>query len=386
MTAPPKPEPMRILYVGESWLGSCARSLAEALERRDDVRIVRVEEEAWFPRAGARWRRALARLATPARMARFETNLVAKLRELRPSVFMAFKGTPVRASLLTRISELGILTANVYPDCSPHAHGAAHRQAVGAYDLVISTKDFHPPLWRSVYRYENRCVHVPQGYDPDLHLASLPASRHDYDVVMVATYRPEYGRLLSNLAGELDDTRLRIAIGGSGWERARADLPGRWAFPGPVVGRDYISLLRRGRICIAPVSRDVIVAGERQPGDVESTRTYELAAAHCFFIHRRTDRVAMLYGHENVALFDDAVELAELIRHYLARPDERARMAAIAHARAVPAFSLDVRAGQIRDVLAGVLDGRLQPVIREPASRVHASAVDASDADVSLGR
>lgn len=372
---------MRILFIGESWLGSCARSLAEALERRDDLRMFRVDEEAWFPRSGARWRRALSRLTTPARIAKFEAHVMARVRELRPSVLMAYKGTHVRASFLTQVRTLDVLTVNVYPDCSPHAHGAAHRQSVGAYDLVISTKILHPSLWRSVYRYENRCVHVPQGYDPNLHLVSQPASLHTYDVVMIATYRPEYGGLMKHLARELGDSQLRIAVGGPGWERAKTGLPGHWVFPGQVTGRDYVALLRRGRICIAPVSRDVNVAGVRQPGDVDSTRTYELAAAHCFFIHRRTDYAARLYEGGEVALFDNAAELAELIRHYLARPEERARMAAAAHARAVPAYSLDTRAAQIRDVLSDEVDGRPHLEAHAPAYLVRACAADTHDVD-----
>jgi glycosyltransferase involved in cell wall biosynthesis len=342
---------MRLLFIGESWLGSCARSLKEALARRADVDLDEVNEDSWFPRPRARWLRALNRLIAPAYRRDFNAHVLDKVRTLRPSVVMTYKGTPIRAGLVTAIRALGAFTVNVYPDCSPHAHGAAHQKAVGAYDLVVSTKAFHPSLWKQTYGYENRCLFVPQGYDPNLHFVSEPPSGFEFDVVMVATCRPEYGRLLVDLARALDDPKLRVAIGGFGWDGARTGLPRHWVFPGPVQGRGYLALLRKGRICIAPLTREVVIDGQHQPGDVDTTRSYELAAAHCFFLHRRTDFARSLYAEDEVPMYESAEELAGLIGHYLARDVERARMAAAAHRRAVPAYSLDDRAGDIMEVL-----------------------------------
>ena len=67
-----------------------------------------------------------------------------------------------------------------------------------------------------------------------------------------------------------------------------------------------------------------VINGVRQPGDEDTTRTYELAAAHCFFIHRRTDFVKTLYSEaDEVPMYDAPEELAEKILYYLSRPDER---------------------------------------------------------------
>ena len=342
---------MKLLFVGESWLGSCARSLREALARRADVDLDEIGEDACFPKPRARWLRVLNRLAGPAYVRDFNGHVLQKVQTLRPNVVMTYKGYPIHADLLAAIGELGALSVNIYPDNSPHAYGLTHRKAVGAYDLVISTKAFHPSHWKQTYRYENRCLFVPQGYDPKLHLILDPPSVFEYDVVMVATYRPEYGQLLIDVARALGNPKLRVAIGGNGWEAVRAKLPEYWVFPGAVQGRSYVALLRRGRICIAPLTRGVVIAGQSQPGDVDTTRTYELAAAHCFFIHRRTDFARTLYGEDEVPMYDSAEELASLIRFYLSHEDERVQMAAAAHRRAVPAYSLDQRAGQIVSIL-----------------------------------
>jgi glycosyltransferase involved in cell wall biosynthesis len=248
---------------------------------------------------------------------------------------------------------------NIYPDCSPHAHGVAHKEAVGAYDLVISTKPFHPVLWRSVYGYRNPCVFVPQGYDPVLHLEQGPVGNAPFDVTMVATWRPEYGALMRRLGRALGHEKVTVAIAGNGWAAHRADYPSSWVYGGPRQGLAYLEWLRQGKIALAPVTREVVIDGQPQPGDEDTTRTYELAAAHTFFIHRRTDFVQRLYDEDSeVPMFDTPEELAQKIVHYRSAPQERVQMAAAAHRRAVPAYSLDARAAEIVSVLSDWLPNR----------------------------
>ncbi|MEP7244806.1 MAG: glycosyltransferase [Gammaproteobacteria bacterium] len=346
---------MRLLFIGESWLGSCARSLKEALARNGSLLLEEVNEDLCIPRPRARWLRAIARLLATAYRQELYSQVLSRVEAFRPDVVVVYKGTPIEAAFVRRLQALGCKVANIYPDYSPHTHGSLHRKAVGAYDVVITTKLFHPALWRSVYGYENRCVFVPQGYDPLVHLIQVPQPDAAYDVVLVATWRLEYGELMKRL-GEHLPHGVSVAIGGHGWHAHRAELRSNWTLLGGVQGRGYLELLRQGRVCIAPVTREVVVDGVRQPGDQDSTRTYELAAAHCFFIHRRTEFVQSLYDeHTEVPMYDTPEELAEKILHFLPLAPERALMAAAAHRRAVPAYGLDSRAVEVADALAGCL-------------------------------
>lgn len=357
---------MKILFIGESWLGSCARSLKEALARNDDVELDEISEDSYFPKPRRFSLRALNRLTYPLYRRDFNEQVLNKVRVTRPDVVMTYKGTPMHTDLIAAIQCLGPSMVNVYPDCSPHAHGSAHRQAVGHYDLVISTKVYHPAIWKTVYGYDNRCEFVPQGYDPALHLATSAPNDIEFDVVMVATYRDEYGQLMRELARELGDTNICVAIGGYGWDAYRSCLPSHWFFTGPVQGRGYLSMLRKGKICIAPLTREVVIDGRRLPGDVDTTRSYELAAAGCFFVHRRTEFAQSLYDEETeVPMFDTAEELAEKIIYFLPRADERVTMAAAAHRRAVPAYSLDTRSNEIISILSRVQN--LKDAVKVPA-------------------
>lgn len=350
---------MRLLFIGESWLGSCARSLKEALARQPAVSLDEVNEDLFLPSPRARWLRAINRLLRPAYQQELERQVLYRIGAFRPDIVMAYKGYAISERFIQQWREQGCYAINVYPDNSPHAYGAHHQQAVGAYDLVISTKPFHPTLWNTTYGYRNTCRFVPQGYDPALHLVPDLPERPRFDLVLVATWRPEYGDLMGKLGKLLAGKGISVGIGGNGWAAHRADYPAEWVFAGELQGRAYIDWLRQGKICLAPLTREVIINGTRQPGDEDTTRTYELAAAHCFFMHRRTDFVRTLYDeHSEVPMFDTAEELAEKILHYLLRAEERARMAAAAHRRAVPAYSLDSRAAEIVAAVSGHLASR----------------------------
>ncbi len=339
---------IRVLYVGESWLGSSARSLREALCRRGDFAIDEVDEDHWVIRGGGLALRGAQRLLLPLVRREFERHVLRRVDSFRPDVFLAYKGWLVSEALLASLKSAGVLTVNVYPDFSPRAYGEQHRRTVGLYDLVISTKCNHPGLWRSLYGYKNQCVWVPHGYDPMLHLRHEPPSSFDFDVVLIATGRPQYWRLMLEFARACKKGDLRVAVGGYGWESVRGAVPRSWTFLGPLHGPAYVESLRRGRICVAPVHRHAVIGGQAEPGDEDSTRTYELAAAYCFFIHQASSLVREVYDERSeVPLFENGRDLAELVLFYLTREKQRLVMAAAAHSRAVPRYSLDARAEEL---------------------------------------
>jgi spore maturation protein CgeB len=339
---------MKLLFIGDSWLGSNARSLCDALARQPTVNVTKVLEDSLIPKPSPRWLRALARVARPLYVQRLQRYILSSVDRFQPDCVVAYKGYHLDSSFVRLLRRRGLRMINIYPDCSPHAYGAAHQEAVGAYDLVISAKPFHPPLWQSVYGYGNRCVCVPHGYDSSLHLVRALPDRVPFDVALVATWRREYADLMRTLAGALTTERVSVVIGGYGWQQHREEFPPGWRLVGQVIGPDYVNLIRSARIVIAPVTRSVTVKGISQPGDVETARTYELPAAHCFVVHQRTDYVSTLFDEESeVPMFDNATELAETIKRHLGAPRVRRDMAARAHKRSVPRDSYDARANEI---------------------------------------
>ena len=340
---------MNIVFIGDSWQGSTARSLREALARLPDVLVTDVSEDSYRPIYRGLPLRAINRILRPLQ----ERELLGAIRRAvaggKFDAFVVYKGNAVGPALIGEMKKIGLLTVNIFPDFSPHAYGGRLKESLGCYDLVISTKPFHPPIWKSIYGYDNVCVCVPHGYDPAVHLRESPAPMTRYDVVTCANARPEYARLFSTLANLAEPGEFNVTIAGPGWERYRRLFPDAWKFVGLMTGRNYGEFLRGARVVIAPVNREVVIDGNRQPGDEDTIRTYELAAMGCFFVHQRTEYVGKIYDElSEVPLWSTPRELLDVIRRWL--PDERGRriFAERAHRRAVPAYSFD---GRAQDVL-----------------------------------
>jgi len=87
-----------------------------------------------------------------------------------------------------------------------------------------------------------------------------------------------------------------------------------WRVCPAVHGYTYVKALLDAKVCIAPLTRNVVIDGKRYPGDEDTTRTYELPALGAFFIHQRTGYVKEIFDeNKEVPMFDDAEELAEHI-------------------------------------------------------------------------
>lgn len=339
---------IRILFVGETWRGSSARSLREGLERIDGIWLDEVGEDHYFPKAHSRALRGVMRLVHPMLRAELEHEVISKLGELRPDVLMVYKGRGITAETVGRAQAMGALVVNVFPDYSPLIYGHRLKEAMGVYDLVVSTKAFHPAIWESVYGYSNPCVFVPHGYDPLVHYWPNIPEDQDLDVVLAASWRPQYEQLMAEFGALLPDPSLRVGLAGPGWSERRTMFPAHWTYAGSIQGRSYGSWLRRGKIALAPVNHDVVIAGKKYPGDEDTTRSYELAAAGCFFLHQRTAYIRTVYHEQTeVPMWNDARELAELVTTYLPQAEARQAMAVKAHTRAVPSYSIPARAEQI---------------------------------------
>lgn len=342
---------LKIVYIFEKWQGSCGRALHDAMAGAEGLVFENIYEDEYFPKSTSLLGRIVARFLYPFRQITFDRAVLNLVKRFQPNILMVYKGNSVKPKLLRKLAALDINTVNIYPDNSPHVYGAKHRKAVGQYGLVISTKPYHAPLWKSFYGYSNKCLFVPQGYDKNLHLREMPEKSHQFDVCMVATYRREYGDLMREFAAALSDQNVSVCIGGYGWDAHKSDFPDHWVFSGSVHGVGYVDLVRSGRICIAPLNTVAMVNGVAQPGDVDTTRTYELAATHCFFIHRHSDYVRQLYTEQEVPTFHDGKDLAKQIMRFLAQPELCQQMASAAHQRAVPAYSMNSRALDIIEMI-----------------------------------
>ncbi len=356
---PSHAQAVKILFVGSTWKGSSARSLREVLAGMPTLDIDEIGEDHYTPVGRSLVIRSANRLLGPLYRRELSREIRGRISVFRPTALMVYKGSEVSSDDVRHARRMGVLTVCVFPDYSPHAYGAALKEAIGEYDLVISTKPFHPGGWQTIYGYRNQCVFVPHGYDPQVHLWDSPPTSQDIDVVLAATWRPQYDEIMRDVAARMRSTEIRFGIIGHGWAERARDYPANWELAAPQSGRAYGDWLRRGRIAIAPVNHRVVIKGVVQPGDEDTTRTYELAAMGCFFLHYRTPFARTLYDESTeVPMWSNATELASLIAQYLPLETERRTMAARAHARAVPAYSIPSRAGEVMEHVWNALRDR----------------------------
>ena len=79
---------MKILFVGESWLGSCARSMKEALVRQPDVILDEVNEDFFFPKYRGKLLRAVNRLLDSRYRRELQDQVLRRIDVFQPDVVL----------------------------------------------------------------------------------------------------------------------------------------------------------------------------------------------------------------------------------------------------------------------------------------------------------
>src|SRR3990170_2420767 len=98
---------IKLLFIGDSWLGSCARSLKEALARRSDILLDEVNSDLFLPNPSARWLRAINRFLLRNYAQELFESIAHRVQLFRPDVVMTHKGHAISAEFIWRMKELG---------------------------------------------------------------------------------------------------------------------------------------------------------------------------------------------------------------------------------------------------------------------------------------
>ncbi len=305
---------MTVLLCGSFWHGSLEESYARAFETIG-WRVVRFD---WERRAGEF---ALSKISFVEKVARLfiadrvAKELIASLKQEQPDLVLIVKGRTLSADALLEILRVvkDRPVVNFNPD-SPwdasnrsqrlletiplyHAHFTWNKQLVARF-LDAGAKEAH---------------YLPFAYDPELHFpVESSACTADYDAVFVGTYSPERDRVL----GTVD--RVKIAIAGNGWERAR-HIPREWVRSKALYGEQAIRFLHRGTTAINIL--------RPQNAGSHNMRTFEIPASAAPMIASRSEEHETWFRESDEAeYFEDARELSEKIRRLANDPAHRAAL------------------------------------------------------------
>jgi Glycosyl transferases group 1/DUF based on E. rectale Gene description (DUF3880) len=164
----------------------------------------------------------------------------------------------------------------------------------------------------------DQVMFLPQGVDPqqDRPAASAPKA-YRCDVSFVgsgsSSYRYDVLRAVAAVG--------RLQIRGPGWDGAPPDLP---RTGGPVYGRRLARVIRGAAISLGANAHP---AQDQEPFSV-SNRMWKVMGCGGFYLGRRVPEIgSFAEDRQHGVWYSSPAEAAELARHYLEQPEERARIA-----------------------------------------------------------
>jgi spore maturation protein CgeB len=340
---------LRVLVVGPSWVDTsemaCVRSL-RALGHQAEICDLR--QHIGLP---SRLRRS--RLA--ARLAEFllqatvrepfyfaQKQLLQQAAELRADLVLVIQLTWVLPETVETLRKRGVRCVGWFPDAfTSFGRGTfllAPWDALFFQDRFIVER-----LGTSLHT--GNIFHLPQCCDPTLHrplpITDEDRARYGADVATYGNYYPYRVKLMEPLLG----SGLSLKLWGArppSW--LHHPLRQHWA--GKEVGGDEkCRAMRAAKIALNTNHYAGI-------GDVNK-RTFELAGIGAFQLTDERAALAQYFepGRE-IATFTGRADLLEKIRHYLARPDERARIAEAGQRRAHRDHTFSARLSQLLKTIA----------------------------------
>ena len=332
-------EQLRILFLGERWLGSCARACHESL-RRLGHEVIDIDSQTFFPP----WRRlslkGIKRLLHKQIVREYNNQVLSLAEGFEPDLLFAFKAPYLTAPTLRTLRKRGIPSYNYYPDVSGFVHGQVLAEALSEYDCIFATKPFLERDLRAALKIP-RCIFVRHGYSPEIHrpwpLTAWDRATYGAEASFIGTWSAKKERLIAAIAHKLPDITIRVW--GNQWEKCNR-------LQGIVMGRAIEGLAYAKAIQASQVNLAILSEKRRgaSSGDLTTTRTYEIPACGGFMLHERTPEVLKLFeeGRE-IACFGDVDELVQKARYYLEHDAERKAIASAGYERCVPAYSYDER-------------------------------------------
>ncbi|WP_019947079.1 CgeB family protein [Hymenobacter aerophilus] len=247
-------------------------------------------------------------------------QLLELAEEVKPDAFFTVYGRYHDAATLQELKRRGLPTICWWLD---DPISLAHNYIpLEEYDFFFSNSQGTAAVYRHYHAHEPH--YLPVGVDPAIH-RPLEGVEQQYDIVFAGDWHPVRERVLLELA-----RHHRLTIIGP-WQRnipKNSPLREHFLRFGYFTPAEMALLFNQARIVL-----NVHQWYQRWEYGI-NPRLFEASGCRSFQLSDNKTEIADLYvPGEEIGLYNDAAELPELCAHYLARPDERNRIAANAYAR-----------------------------------------------------
>jgi hypothetical protein len=316
---------MKILYVGDDWVGSNARSLADGFRQAGhDVIVVDSTSVSLPTRLSPAWQYAkVSRRRAPWSVSAVHNTIDRVAREFQPDVVFAFKAVHLDQQRL--LETPARLHVHYSPDdvSNPYNTSTEYLQFEHAWDLIVTTKRHNRA--ELAERGARAVKFVHSAYDPALHHRAARRGAREYLVGFVGTYREDRGEDMLSLARKYGNEML---IRGPGWRRLEQLRFTSAEVAGPVYGERFCE-------SVASVRANLVLLNSDNR-DTHTCRTFEVPAAGGLFVGERTDEhAALLQDRTECLLFSDQAELVEIIESCRHDPGLAAKIADAGYRRIV---------------------------------------------------
>ena len=333
---------MKILYVGDDWVGSNARSLANGFRQAGhDVIVVDSTSVSLPTRLSPPWIYAKAtHRRAPWSVEAVHSRIDAIAAEFRPDMVFGFK-----AVFLDQRRLLGVpakFHVHYSPDdtSNPYNTSPGYLELENEWDLVVTTKRHNIP--ELLDRGARAVKFVLSAYDPAWHHLSARRDSRQYVVGFIGACRPDRRDRLISLARKYGGKML---VRGPGWRRVPELQVTHAHVAGPVYGEHFASE-------VASVTANLVLLNSDNR-DTHTCRSFEVPASGGLFVGERTSEHAeLLEEGAECLLFSNENELNEIVEWCVKSPGQAEKVAESGFRRIVEGRHRYVdRAREIVDVI-----------------------------------
>jgi spore maturation protein CgeB len=256
------------------------------------------------------------------------SGILAAVEAAEPDLVLCLAQAPLEAAALAEIGKRGVLRAFWFVE--DHRVLEYWRDVAPEYDyfFTIQTGAF---LDEVSARCPGRAAYLPCAADPIEHrpLNLTQAEREEFGAPLSFVGAGYRNRRIS-FRSLLD---LGLRIWGTEWAGAGQVEAALQRDGARISTADAVRIFNATRINLN-LHSSTYVDGVEPRGDFVNPRTFEIAAAGAFqLVDERAHLPALFEPGVEVATFREAAEMRERVRHYLAHPEERARISAAGRRR-----------------------------------------------------
>ncbi|MFJ4657376.1 glycosyltransferase [Nocardia sp. NPDC088792] len=314
---------MKMLFVGDDWVGSNARSLADGFRQAGHEVVVIDTTPVTLPaRLSPPWvYTKVAKQRAPWNVAALHRDIDSAAAAFAPDVLFAFKAVHLDQQRL--LDTPARLHVHYSPDdvSNPYNTSPAYLAHESRWDLIVTTKQHNVEELRA--RGARAVKFVRSAYDPALHHLTARRRARRFLVGFIGAVRPDREDLLVALARKHHGDML---LRGPGWRRVRALWQTGAQVGGAVYGEHFSA-------AVAAVTANLVLLNSDNR-DTHTCRTFEVPAAGGLFVGERTaEHAELLQDEDECLLFSDHDELHEILARCAAHPEQAAKVAEAGYRR-----------------------------------------------------